>query len=87
MIKMIMAIYPEETVYIIQENNYPPKIINADNLNEAIVNKECAVRSVKVDYDSAPDLIFDSLWMIIDGCSLLTPAEKTELFNRVWDWI
>lgn len=87
MVKMIMAIYPEETIYIVQEDNHPPKIVDANNLNEVIVDKVCAVRSVKIDYDDAPNWIFDSLWRLIDGCSLLTPIERTEFFNQVWDWI
>lgn len=86
MVRLLMVRYPEEIVYIEQEGSNAPKTIGPDLLDDAVANKECAIRVLRANMDDAPNWVLSKLQSIIDGCSLLTKEERTDIFNELWDW-
>lgn len=86
MVRLLMVRYPEEIVYIEQEGSNAPKDIRPELLDDAVANKECAIRVLRANMDEAPNWVFSKLQSIIDGYSLLTKEERTNIFNELWDW-
>ena len=86
MVRLLMVRYSEEIVYIEQEGSNAPKGIGPELLDDAVANKECAIRVLRANMDEAPNWVLSKLQSIIDGCSLLTKEEKTNIFNELWDW-
>ena len=86
MVRLLMVRYPEEIVYIKQEGSNTPKDIGPELLDDAVANKECAIRVLRANMDDAPNWVLSKLQSIIDGCSLLTKEERTDIFNELWDW-
>lgn len=86
MVRLLMVRYPGAIVYIKQEGSNTPKDIRPELLDDAVANKECAIRVLHANMDEAPNWVLSKLQSIIDGCSLLTKEERTNIFNELWDW-
>lgn len=86
MVRLLMVRYPEEIVYIEQEGSNAPKDIRSELLEDAVANKECAIRVLRANMDEAPNWVFSKLQSIINGCSLLTKEGRIDVFNELWDW-
>lgn len=86
MVRLLMVRYPEGIVYIEQEGSNVPKAIGPELLDDAVANKECAIRVLRANMDEAPNWVLSKLQSIINGCSLLTKEERTDVFNELWDW-
>ena len=86
MVRLLMVRYPDEIVYIAQEGSNAPKDIGSELLDDAVAYKECTIRVLHANMDEAPNWVLSKLWSIIDGCSLLTKEERTDIFNELLDW-
>lgn len=86
MVRLLMVRYPGAIVYIKQEGSNATKDIRPELLDDAVANKECAIRVLHANMDEAPNWVLSKLQSIIDGCSLLTKEERTNIFNELWDW-
>ena len=86
MVRLLMVRYPEKIVYIEQEGSKAPKDIRPELLDDAVANKECTIRVLHANRDESPNWVLSKLQSIIDGCSLLTKEERTNIFNQLWDW-
>lgn len=61
MVRLLMVRYPEGIVYIEQEGSKAPKDIGPELLDDAVANKECAIRFLRANMDETPNWVLSKL--------------------------